>query len=418
MNVLTREQLLTEGVVAKLIRYVQVDSPSNDDAETVPSTPEQWEMARLLEAELKELGLQNVQVDEHAIVTATLPGNVPGAPAIGLLAHFDTYPGAPGHGVKPLIHRNYDGGEICLPGGQRLSPETQPALSGCVGHDVITSDGSTLLGADDKAGVAEIMETLCHLLRNPSLPHGDVRVGFTPDEETGEGVKHFDVAAFNAVAAYTFDGSAVGEVESENFNAKNVRITFSGRNAHTGSAKGAMINGLQMAADLIAAIPANMRPETTQGYEGFIHANSIRGNVEQVVLDLLLRDFTDEGIAQKHALIEHLLASLELRYPGARTKMEVRGGYQNMKVAIQKDLRVVELALQAIRGADLEPVQRPIRGGTDGARLSHMGLPTPNLFTGGMSYHGRSEWASAQWMEKAVEVGVKLLGLWASEAKA
>jgi len=414
MNAPQRDQLLAEGVVAKFLRYVQVDSPSGQ-GEGVPSTEEQWAMARLLEAELKALGLSDVKVDAHSIVTATLPGNREGAPAIGLLAHFDTYPGTPGHGVKPLVHRAYDGGEIRLPAGPVLRPEELPGLRRCVGHDIITSDGSTLLGADDKAGVAEIMEILCRLIRQPEIPHGPILVGFTPDEETGKGVRKFDVAAFPAVAAYTFDGSAAGEVESENFNARNLKVTITGRSSHTGTARGTMINAVQLAAEFISAIPATMRPETTDGYLGFIHADEVSGNVEEVTLKLLLRDFTEEGIARQHAIVEHLLAGLEQRYPGARTHLEQVGGYKNMKAGVSRDPRVVELALQAVREAGLEPVQKGIRGGTDGAVLTEMGLPCPNLFTGGMNYHSRTEWASAQWMEKAVEAGLNLVRLWAAE---
>ncbi|HEY3365151.1 MAG TPA: peptidase T [Symbiobacteriaceae bacterium] len=414
MNAPNRETLLTEGVVSKLLRYVQVDSPSGDGP-GVPSTPEQWQMAHLLEAELQALGLRDIHVDAHAIVTATLPGNVADRPAIGLLAHFDTYPGTPGHGVKPLVHKAYAGGDIALPAGPVIGPASQPALLRCVGHDIITSDGSTLLGADDKAGVAEVMEIICRLLRNRELPHGDLRVGFTPDEETGKGVIHMDVAAFNATAAYTFDGSALGEVESENFNAQNLAVTITGKSAHTGTAKGAMINALHLAAEWIGAIPAHMRPETTTGYEGFIHPDAISGNVEEVTVKVLLRDFTAEGIAQKQAIVEGLLAGLEQRYPGCRTKLAVTGGYRNMKTAVDQDPRVMRLALQAVREIGVEPVVRAIRGGTDGARLSEMGLPTPNLFTGGMSYHSRTEWASAQWMEQAVAMGVRLVGLWAEE---
>lgn len=413
MTLPDRDQLLTEGVVAKLLRYVQVDSPSSAEGEGVPSTPEQWNMARLLESELQALGLKEIKVDEHAIVTATLPGNVPGAPVIGLLAHFDTYPDTPGRGVKPQVHKNYNGGEIRLPAGQVMSPASHPRLAEAVGHDIITSDGSTLLGADDKAGVAEVMEVICRLIRHPELPHGDVRVGFTPDEEIGRGVLKFDVAGFGAAAAYTFDGSRLGEVESENFNARNLKITITGVSAHTGTAKGAMINALQLAAEFITSIPEKMRPETTAGYEGFVHADSIQGNVEEVSFKVLLRDFTDEGMAEKQELVEGWLAGLELKYPGCVTKVEQTAGYRNMKAFVDQDPRVVALALEAVRQAGVEPIQTAIRGGTDGARLSEMGLPTPNLFTGGMNYHSRTEWASAQWMEKAAEVGVHLAGLWA-----
>lgn len=415
MSALTRDQLLTEGVVAKLLRYVQVDSPSAE-GEGVPSTPEQWNMAWLLEAELKELGLRDVHVNGHAIVTATLPGNVSGAPVVGLLAHFDTYPGTPGHGVKPQVHKNYQGAEIALPAGPVLSPATHPGLERVIGHDIITSDGSTLLGADDKAGVAEVMEVVCRLIQDPALPHGDLKVGFTPDEETGRGVQFFDVERFGAVAAYTYDGSAVGEVEAENFNAENLALTITGRSAHTGTSKGVMINALHLAAEVVGGIPAHMRPETTGGYEGFIHPDEIQGNVEEVTLKVLLRDFTDEGLAQKRAIVEGLLAGLQQRYPGCRTNLVQTNGYRNMKAVIHQNPQVLELALQAVREAGLQPVQHAIRGGTDGAFLSEMGLPTPNLFTGGMNHHSRTEWASAQWMEQAVAVGVQLLRLWAKRA--
>lgn len=414
MHAPDRDRLLSEGVVEKFLRYVQVDSPSGE-GDGVPTTPEQWDMARLLEAELTAMGLQNVKVDEHAIVTATLPGNREGAPAVGFLAHFDTYPGTPGHGVKPQVHKNYGGGEIRLPSGAVLTPQEFPGLKRCVGHDIITSDGTTLLGADDKAGVAEIMEMLCRLVGDPSIPHGPIRVGFTPDEETGKGVRKFDVAGFGAVAAYTFDGSAAGEVESENFNALNLRVTITGKSAHTGTAKGSMINALHLAAELMQAIPAHMRPETTEGYEGFIHPDSIEGNVEEVVIKFLLRDFTLDGMAQKQAILQGLLASLEQRYPGARTGVAEVGGYRNMRENVSKDPRVVSLALDAVRAAGLEPVEKGIRGGTDGAVLTEMGLPCPNLFTGGMNYHGRTEWASVQWMEQAVEVGMNLVRLWAEQ---
>lgn len=412
---LSRDQLLAEGVLDKFLRYVQVDSPSDETAETVPSTPQQWDMARLLHAELTELGLRDVHTDEHAIVTATLPGRVAGAPVIGLLAHFDTYPGTPGHGVKPMVHRAYGGGDIALPAGPVLTPRDQPKLSLCTGHDIVTSDGSTLLGADDKAGLAEVMTIICRLIADPAIPRGDVRVAFTPDEETGRGVLLFNVAAFGAAAAYTLDGSELGEVESENFNADNLRVIISGRSAHPGTARGKMINAVHLAAELICAIPAHMRPETTLGYEGFIHPDSVAGNVEEVSIKVLLRDFTETGLARQRAILDSLLAGLEQRYPGCQTRVEHIIGYRNMRAALEQHPRVVELALQAVRDIGVEPIQKPIRGGTDGVRLTHMGLPTPNLFTGGMNYHSRTEWASVQWMEQAVAAGVRLVTLWAAE---
>lgn len=405
-------RLLEEGVLAKFLRYVQVDSPSAEGASQVPSTPEQWEMARLLRDELERLGLEEVTLDEHGLVLATLPGTVDG-PAVGLLAHYDTFPGVPGRSVKPLVHRAYDGGPIRLPAGPVLSPQDQPALLRCVGHDLVTSDGSTLLGADDKAGVAEVMEVLCRLLRDRRRRHPTVRVAFTPDEETGRGIGFLDVRRFGCVAAYTLDGSGAGELSGENFDARNLRVVIEGRSAHTGTARGRLINAVRLAAELIAMVPATALPETTQGREGFIHVDAIEGNMERVTLKVALRAFSVEALDRLHEMVRHLLQGLELRYPGARTELVVTGGYANMARALAARPEVLELAREAIRRAGLEPVEVPVRGGTDGARLTEQGLPTPNLFTGGMNYHSRTEWASVQWMEKAVETVLHLLELWA-----
>lgn len=404
--------LLQEGLLARFLRYVQVDSPSAEGVAQVPSTPEQWEMARLLRDELERLGLEEVQLDEHGLVTATLPGTVPG-PVIGLIAHYDTFPGVPGRSVKPIVHRSYDGGEIRLPAGPVLSPQEQPALLKCVGHDLVTSDGSTLLGADDKAGVAEIMEALCRLIREPGRRRPTVRVAFTPDEETGRGVTHLDVARFGCVAAYTLDGSGPGELSGENFDARNLRVVIEGRSTHTGTARGRMINAVRLAAEFVAQIPSTLLPETTDRREGFVHVDAIEGNVERVVLKVALRDFTLEGLERLQSLVQHALEGLKLRYPGARTAVEVTGGYSNMARRLGGHPEVMDLARQAIRRAGLEVVEVPIRGGTDGARLTEQGLPTPNLFTGGMNYHSRTEWASVQWMEQAVETVLHLLDLWA-----
>lgn len=408
--------LLAEGVLAKFLRYVQVDSPSAEGAAQVPSTPEQWEMARLLRDELERLGLEEVELDEHGIVLGTLPGTVQG-PAIGLLAHYDTFPGVPGRSVKPLVHRAWDGRPIRLPAGPVLDPTDQPALVACVGHDLVTSDGSTLLGADDKAGVAEIMEVLCRLIGEPHRPHPPVRVAFTPDEETGKGIGFLDVRRFGCVAAYTLDGSVAGELSGENFDARNLRVTIEGRSAHTGTARGRMINAVRLAADFIAQVPATLLPETTDGREGFIHVDAIEGNMERVTLKVALRHFSVEELDRLHEVVRQALQGLELRYPGARTAVEVTGGYANMARRLAAHPEVMELAREAIRRAGLEVVEVPIRGGTDGARLTEQGLPTPNLFTGGMNYHSRTEWASVQWMEKAVETVLHLLELWAERMR-
>ncbi|BAS29152.1 peptidase T [Limnochorda pilosa] len=411
---MTRNELLSEGLLAKFLRYVQVETTSAEDPQDIPSTPGQWELARILATELETMGLEDVRVDEHGIVTATLPARgAPEAPAVGFLAHMDTSPAAPGRGIQPIVHRSYRGGDLVLPAGPVLSEADHPLLREVVGHDLVTSSGDTLLGADDKAGVAALMEALCRLLKDERHVHGPIRVAFTPDEENGKGIEHFDVAGFGAVAAYTLDGGRLGELEWENFNALNLRVTLQGRSAHTGTARGAMVNAVHLAARLIEGIPAEMRPETTQGREGFLHVDRVQGSVEQVEMAWLLRDFTAEGLQAKRALLERELEALRLAHPGAEATVAETGGYRNMREALERFPQVVERAREAYRDAGVEPIETPIRGGTDGARLSQMGLPTPNLFAGGVNFHSRTEWVSVQWMEKAVEVVLALAGRWA-----
>lgn len=410
-----RKTLLSEGLLAKFTRYVKLDTASAEGASETPSTPGQWELARLLKEELLTLGLEDARVDGHGFVMATLPGSgAEGAPAIGFLAHLDTFPGVPGANVNPVVHRNYQGGEVRLSSGDTLTPEEFPALREVIGDDLVTSDGTTLLGSDDKAGVAAIMELLCRLIRD-GRSHGPVKVAFTPDEEVGTGIGHFDVASFGATAAYTLDGSGVGELEGENFNAKNYHITIHGISAHTGTARGKMINAVHLAGEFVNSIPATARPETTAEREGFYHPDEIEGNVEKVLIKVIARDFTAEGIAAKDRFLRDLAASFSLRYPGARVEVEEKRGYRNMKEVLDQSPKVMALAEQAIRQAGLTPQTRGIRGGTDGARLSFMGLPTPNLANGSQNVHSRKEWASVQHMEKAVEVALNLVGLWAQE---
>lgn len=409
-----RNQLLHEGVVAKFLRYVQVETTSAEEPQTIPSTPGQWELARMLAAELQAMGLTDVEVDEHAFVTATLPARgAEHAPVIGFLAHMDTSPAAPGRNVKPILHRAYPGGPIQLPAGPVLREEEQPLLREVIGHDLITSSGDTLLGADNKAGIAVIMEALARLLRDPSHIHGTLRIAFTPDEENGSGIALFDPARFGVVAAYTVDGGPLGELEWENFNALNLRVVIEGRAAHTGTARGTMINSLHLAAQLIGSVPATARPETTLGREGFIHVDRIEGSVERVAMVWLLRDFTASGLDAKRQWLERAVEALRLAHPGCRITVEALGGYRNMREVLETFPEVVERARQAYRDVGVEPVELPIRGGTDGAQLTHMGLPTPNLFTGGVNFHSRTEWVSVQWMEKAVEVLLALARRWA-----
>lgn len=413
---MTRDQLLTEGVLAKFLRYVQIDSPAQDGTGQTPSTPEQLVIARQLCDELLTMGLADAAVDENAFVTATLPANKQGCPVVGFLAHMDTVQGVPGHGVKPLVHEQYAGGEIVLPSGAVLSPSNSLPLNRAIGHTIVTSDGNTLLGADDKAGIAEIMQAVCHLLNHPELPHGTVKVAFTPDEEIGTGIGKFKVAEFGADLAYTLDGGVYGEMEDENFNAANYRITITGRSSHTGGGRNAMINAVHLAGQLVGAIPANMRPETTDGYLGFIHPDSITGNIEQVTLKVLVRDFSDDGLAAKQQILHRVCEDLTLRYPGAVVTLEPTGGYRNMKGVLKDQPQIVQLAQEAIRMTGIAPVMKQVRGGTDGARLTYMGLPCPNLFTGGVNAHSRLEWASEQWMQKAVDVVLNLCQLWSEQS--
>jgi tripeptide aminopeptidase len=410
-----KHTLLTEGLLAKFLRYVRFGTQSAEEADRVPSTPGQLTFANHLSEELKALGLDDASVDARGFVTAALPSQIHGCPTLGFIAHLDTFPGVPGENVSPVVHDNYDGGDIQLPGGPTLMRSQCADLRQVIGHTLITSDGRTLLGADDKAGIAEVMEALCRLIGRPDLVHGSVKVAFTPDEEVGGAIKHFNLAAFGADVAYTLDGGGIGLLEDENFNATNLRIVITGKSAHTGAARGAMINAIHLASELVGAIPAVMRPETTDGAMGFIHPDHVEGDVEKVRIKLLLRDFKDDGLSAKEAMIRGLCRNLMRRHPGSKVTWSKIGGYRNMEPALQKSPEVIALAKEAIRLAGIEPEMHRVRGGTDGARLTHMGLPTPNLFTGGANFHSRTEWVSLQWMEKAVEVIVNLCDLWSRQ---
>ena len=413
------EELLAEGVLAKFLRYVRIDTRSDPAGPAVPTTPGQWDLSRLLAAEARAMGLVEVALDAQGIVTATLPArgqlDPAGGVTVGLLAHVDTSPAVSGKGVRPIVHRGYPGGALPLPAGAVLEPRTHPALAEVVGHDLVTSDGSTLLGADNKAGVAEIMAAVAHLLRHPEAPRARLRLAFTTDEETGRGIEFLDVASFGAEVAYTVDGGALGEISSENFHAGNYRVTVVGRSAHTGTARGQMVNALHLAGQLLAMVPAAARPETTAGREGFVHFDAVAGNVERLDLTVLLRDFDAEGLAEKERWLRAACAALQAAAPGSTLAVERIGGYRNMREAVARRQSVVTLAERAMREVGVSPHAAPIRGGTDGARLSEKGLPTPNLFTGGMDFHSRTEWISVQWMEKAVDTLVALARLWAVE---
>jgi len=408
---------LAGDVLDRFLRYARIDTQSNLRVATVPSTQKQLDLSRLLVEELHEIGLTDVELAEHGIVTATLAGT-PGAPVIGLVAHVDTSPEAPGGGVAPIVHAAWDGGPIVLPGDptQVLDPAVHPELAARLGHDIVTSDGTTLLGADDKAGVAEIMTALDRLARD-DRPRATVRVGFTVDEETGRGADHFDIEAFGARCAYTFDGSGAGELETETFSAYEMVVTFGGIVVHPGTAKGLMVNAVKLAADFVASLPRDrLSPETTEGREGFVHPRRIDGDGDSVSVWLLVRDHDDRLIDEHVALVRRLAEQAAARDPRATLEVEVVEQYRNMGGVLEQHPDVVEAAREAIRRIGLEPVEQPIRGGTDGARLSERGLPTPNVFTGGQNYHSRTEWASVQDMAAAAATAVELVRIWGERA--
>jgi len=408
-------------VLDRFLRYVGYDTQSNEQSTTYPSTDKQLVLLRDLVAELKEIGLDDAAMDEYGYVTATIPATTAraGVPTIAFIAHVDTSPEMPGVGVKPIVHRGYDGRDLVLPDDPAvvLRAADIPMLAEQMGHDIVTASGTTLLGADNKAGVAEIVTAAAYLVAHPEIKHGTVRVAFTPDEEIGRGTKHFDVAAFGATCAYTMDGGRRGEIEIESFSADAITVTFHGNNTHPGYAKGRMLNSIKVAAAFIDALPHDrLSPETTDVYEGFLHPYVIQASVERTSVKLLVRDFVTAGLKEKEALVERLANETVARYPGARVEFSVDESYRNMREVLDGHPEIADNAREAIRRAGLEPHSRPIRGGTDGSRLSFMGLPTPNLFAGEHNFHSRYEWVSVQDMEKAVEVIVHLCQVWEERA--
>lgn len=406
--------------VERFLRYVTYDTQSDETATSYPSTAKQLVLLRLLRDELSELGLDDVEMDAHGYVMATVPATTDRAnvPTIGFLAHVDTSPEMSGEGVRPIVHRNYDGRPIALPDDRTavLYPAEDPALAAAVGHDLITASGTTLLGADDKAGVAEIMAAVEYLVAHPEIEHGPIRVAFTPDEEIGRGTEFFDVERFAAELAYTLDGGGHGVVESESFSADSLKITFVGFNTHPGYAKGKMINSIKIAADFVSRLPRDSKsPETTEGYEGYVHPNSIDASVERTAVGFLLRSFTEKGLREQQSFLEELARDTVADWPGASYEVEVEETYRNMREVIDQHPEIMLVAEQALRSVGLDPVNKPIRGGTDGSKLSHMGLPTPNLSSGQHGIHSRLEWADCWEMEKAVEVIVEISRLVAAE---
>jgi tripeptide aminopeptidase len=412
--------VLAPDVLDRFLRYVRIDTQSRHDRDHSPSTPGQLELGKLLVAELKAAGLDDAALDDNGYVTATLlgPDDGNGGAAFGLLAHLDTTPDAPGQGVEPIVHHSYDGGVIELPrAGTRLDPEAMPELREKVGHDVVTASGDTLLGADDKAGVAEIMAAVAYLAAHPDVERPTLRVAFTPDEEIGEGATLFDLDQFGAPCAYTIDGSTLGEVQDETFSALEVIVTVTGVDVHPGQATGKLVNAMRLAARIVTALPSDtLTPETSSGRSGFIHPTSLDGRADCATIRLIVRDF-DEGLLASHLnLLERVAHDVVDPEPRARLTIEVRRQYRNMRPYLERVPDVMAAAEEAIRAEGLEPLRVPVRGGTDGSRLSEMGLPTPNIFTGGHEYHSVREWASVQDMAAAAATVVRLAEVWAGQA--
>ena len=410
---------MKQDLVNRFITYVKVDTQSSYESTTCPTTDGQWTLAHMLVEELKQIGMSDVAVDENGYVMATLPSNTDkSVPSIGFLAHLDTATDMTGANVSPQIHENYDGGDIVLNEAMKvvLTPKEFPELANYKGHSLITTDGTTLLGADNKAGIAEIMTAMDYLLKHPEIKHGTIRVAFTPDEEIGRGPHKFNVEAFNADYAYTMDGGPLGELQYESFNAAAAKVTFKGTNVHPGTAKGKMVNSAKIAMEFQNRLPAAESPEHTEGYEGFYHLLSFHGDVEETRLQYIIRDFDKQKFAARKAAMEAIASELKETYGQDAVKLEISDQYYNMREKIEPVKHIVDIAYDAMKKLDIEPVIQPIRGGTDGSQLSYMGLPTPNVFTGGENYHGRYEYISIENMVKATNVIVEIIKLYEERA--
>jgi tripeptide aminopeptidase len=411
---------MPENVLDKFLRYVIIDTQSKEDSESYPSTAKQFDLLNLLVKELKDLRVPKVSIDEYGYVMATIPANVQkSVPAIGFIAHVDTSPEVSGANVKPHVITRYNGGDIVLSGDQTavIRESENPALKIAHGKTIVTSDGTTLLGADDKAGLAIIMTAIQSLMDNPNIFHGDIKIGFTPDEEVGAGTKFFDIKKFGARFAYTIDGDTPGELNKETFSANSCLITVYGRDIHPGSAKNIMVNSVRVISDIIARLPKNTAPETTEGYEPYIHPYVLEGGVGKSTVKILFRDFKTEGLDILKKTIEEIVAEVQQMHPKAKIEMQISEQYRNMREELEKDTRVIDYLFEATKRSGLQPEWTPIRGGTDGSRLTENGLPTPNIFTGGANYHSRTEWVNVWGMEKAVETILNLIQIWVDHSK-
>lgn len=411
-----------QHIIDRFISYVTIDTESDPNSNTTPSTAKQWDLANKLVEELKAIGLEDVTIDENAYIMATLPSNVDHeVPTIGFVSHFDTTPDFTGANIKPQIVKNYDGGDIILNKEQNilLSPNYFKDLLQYKGQTIITTDGTTLLGADDKAGITEIVTAMEYLIQHPEIKHGKIRVGFTPDEEIGRGAHKFDVKKFNADWAYTMDGSQIGELEYENFNAAGAKITFKGKSVHPGYAKGKMINSMLIANKFLSKLPKDEVPERTKGYEGFFHVHHLNGTIEETTLELIIRDHDKNKFEKRKKLVEKITKKINkkfaVQFGEDIATAEIKDQYYNMKEKVEPVMHIVDIAEKAMKQLGIKPIIKPIRGGTDGCQLSYMGLPCPNIFAGGHNFHGKYEYVPVESMQKAVEVIVKIAELTAEK---
>ena len=407
-----------EGAVDRFLRYVRIDTQSQEDQSTTPSTAKQWNLANLLVSELRELGVEDVRTTEHCMVYATIPATAPiatGIPTIGFIAHVDTSPAVSGADVHPVVHKNYRGGDIVLPKdpSQVITVAQHPLLAGLIGDDIITTDGTTLLGSDDKAGVATIMTMVDVLVRNPKIAHGRIAIAFTADEEIGTGIDKFDVQQFGADFADTVDGGELGEISDETWSARLATVTFGGKSAHPGTAKGVMVNSIYAMAWYLTQMPRDMLPETTEDRVGFVHPYAGVADVQESSVKILLRDFELSGLESKERLLRALAAAAAERFPGVDARVDVKENYKNMKEVLQHHPQLTEHAFEAARRAGIEPFVKPIRGGTDGSKLTFRGLPCPNIYTGGHEFHSKLEFNSRRGLEKTTETLVHLAQIFA-----
>ncbi|HEY6950997.1 MAG TPA: peptidase T [Bacteroidota bacterium] len=417
---------MNQTVLDRFLRYVVIDTQSVEDSATYPSTEKQWNLLNLLVKELKELGVPNVKIDKYGYVTASIPANLERTdkafghvPPVGFIAHVDTSPEVSGADVKPQVIKDYKGGDLVLPGDSsvviRVSENEQ--LVHNIGKTIVTSDGTTLLGADDKAGLAIIMTAVQSLVNNAKIQHGDIKIAFTPDEEVGAGTKYFDIKEFGAKFAYTVDGDTPGELNKETFSANTAIVTVHGRDIHPGSAKNIMVNSIRVISDVIARLPKDMAPETTEGYEPYIHPYVLEGGVAKSSIKILFRDFKTQGLDVLRTRLETILAEVRELHPKSKIELKIVEAYRNMREGVEKDPRVIDYLWEATERSGLKPKWVPIRGGTDGSRLTADGLPTPNIFTGGANYHSRTEWVSLYGMEKSVETVLNLIQIWTEKSR-